>query len=345
MPGKMLVTGATGFLGSFVARRAVQEGYDVRVIARASSDRSMLEGVNVEFYEADLTDYESLPGALEDIEVVVHAASHSGDWGPAEKYRAINVVATEHLLVAAEQQESLRRWIHISSLGVYPAKHHYGTDETVQPDMRGLDGYTQTKAEGEVLVKRHIKENNLPGVILRPGFIYGPGERHALPRLLKRFEQGIVKFIGNGQTVLNNVYVGNVVDAIFLAIDSEEALGELFNIRDERLVTREEYLMTVAEYLDRPRPGRVPLWLARMICPILEGWAKLRGATESPLLTGATIKFMALNLDYSIDKAKRILGYKSNVDFQDGIKQALDFATGQNKELALLPPSQVTSAD
>ncbi len=333
---KMLVTGATGMLGSFVARRAVQEGYDVRVLARASSDRSMLEGVDVEYYEADLTDYEALPGALKDIDIVVHTAAHAGDWGPAEKYRAINVVALEHLLTAAEQTGCLKRWIHISSLGVYPARHHYGTDETVPPDMYGLDGYTRTKAEAEVLVNRHISENNLPAVILRPGFIYGPGERHAMPRLLKRFDQGIVKFIGDGQKVLNNVYVGNVVSAVFLAIEKDEALGETFNIRDERLVTREEYLMTVANYLGKPRPGKVPIWLARCACPIIEGMAKLRGAKEAPLLTGATIKFMAINLDYSIDKAKRVLGYAPAVDFKDGIQQALDFATGKNKELVVL---------
>jgi nucleoside-diphosphate-sugar epimerase len=69
---------------------------------------------------------------------------------------------------------------------VYPPRHHYGTDETVEPSLAGLDGYTQTKAVAEILLKRHMQEFNLPVVILRPGFIYGPGDRHAISRIVER---------------------------------------------------------------------------------------------------------------------------------------------------------------
>ena len=329
----MLVTGATGMVGSFVARRAIDAGYHVRAFVRAESDRTMLDGVNVEYYEGDLGNYDSFPGAVKDVDIVVHAGAHIGDWGPAEKYRAINVVGLEHLLTAAEKEGRLKRWIQVSTLGVYPLRHHYGTDETVPPDLTGFSGYTQTKAEAEVVLKRHIEEYNFPAVIVRPGSIYGPGERYVIPRLLKRFDSGLIKFIGDGQKDLNNVYVGNLVDAIFLAIDSDEALGETFNIRDERLVTREEYLMTVADYLGKPRPGKVPVWLARLACPFFERWANLRGAKEPPLLTSATIKFMAINLDFSIEKAKKMLGYQPKVDFKQGMIEALDWATGKNTQL------------
>jgi nucleoside-diphosphate-sugar epimerase len=205
--------------------------------------------------------------------------------------------------------------------------------------LTGLDGYTQTKAEAEEVLKRHIQEFELPAVIMRPGFIYGPGDRIVIPRLLKRFESGIVKFIGKGDKVLNNTSVHNFVDAIFLAMRNDEAIGEIINIRDERLVTREEYLMTVADYLGKRRPKKIPVWLAKMLVPLIEGFAKLRGKKESPLLTKATIKFMAVNLDFSIEKAKSLLGYKSKVDFKDGMIEALDWATGKNHESS----SSVTS--
>jgi nucleoside-diphosphate-sugar epimerase len=332
MSDRMLVTGATGMVGSFVVRRALERGYQVRALVRAGADRSLLEGLDVEYTEGDLAEYDSLPPALKDVDLVVHSAAHIGDWGPAEKYRAINVVALEHLLTLAEGEGRLKRWIQISTLGVYPARDHYGTDETVPPDMGGLDGYTKTKAEAEVLLRRHIDEYQFPAVILRPGFIYGPGERHVIPRLIKRFESGVVKFIGDGKKVLNNTYVGNLIDAVFLALDNEAAVGETFNVRDERLVTREEYLMTVADYLGKPRPGHVPLWLARAAVPFIEGWAKLRGSTEAPLLTRATIKFMARNLDFSIAKAKEKLGYQPRVDFKEGMQEALDWATGKGQQ-------------
>lgn len=325
----MFITGAAGMVGSQVARRAVQEGYEVRALVRPNSDRRLLDGLDVQLVEGDLAHPESVAPALADSDIVVHSAAHIGDWGPAEQYRAINVVALEHLLSEVERRGRVERWIQISSLGVYPGRDHYGTDETVPPDVQGLDGYTKTKAEAELLLRRHIDEYNLKAVILRPGFIYGRGERHSLPRLIELFNAGKIKFIGDGKKFLNNTYVGNLVDAVFLAIDNDQALGETFNIRDERLVTREEYLMTVAEYLGKPRPPHVPLWLARTAVPFIEGWAKLTKRPTAPILTNARIKFMALNLDFSIDKARRVLGYQPRVDFQEGIREALDWATGK----------------
>lgn len=323
----MLVTGATGMIGGRVARRAVEEGYRVRALVRAGSDCRELEPLGVELVRGDLGDPASIAPAVEGAAVIVHSAAHIGDWGPAEKYRAINVVALEQLLLAAERAGVLRRFIHVSTLGVYPARDHHGTDETDPVSLTGLDGYTRTKAEAELVVAQHIQEYALPAVVLRPGFVYGAGERHVIPRMIRRFETGQIKIIGPGTKLLNNVYVGNFVDAVFLALDCDAAVGETFNIRDERLVDRLEYIHTVADYLGRPHPKHVPLWLARAVVPWIEGWAHLTGKTEAPLLTRATIKFMALNLDYSIEKARRVLGYRSRVDFQQGIREALDAAT------------------
>jgi nucleoside-diphosphate-sugar epimerase len=97
--------------------------------------------------------------------------------------------------------------------------------------------------------------------------------------------------------------------------------------------------MTVADYLGKPRPRSVPLWLARAAVPFIEGFAKLRGQTEPPLLTRATIKFLALNLDFSIAKAQQALGYRAAVDFQPGMRDALDWATGKTREPRLLAAS------
>jgi nucleoside-diphosphate-sugar epimerase len=328
---RMLVTGATGMIGSFIARRAVEEGYRVRVLARPNADRTMLQGVDVEYALGDLGDPATFPGALDGVDIVVHAAAHIGDWGPPEKYRRINVVSLEEFLTCAQHIGHVRRWIQVSTQGVYEARDHYGSDETLPPNLDGFDGYTRTKAEAEIVLNRHITERKFPAVILRPGHTYGPGERAVLPRMLKRFEQGIVKFLGDGKKHLNNTYVGNYVDAVLLAIHNEKALGETFNIRDERLVTRLEYLTTVANYLGKPVPKHVPLALAKFAVPFIEGWARWVGSQEPPLLTRATIKFMAINLDFSIQKAKNILGYRPKIDFQQGMPDALDWATGKTR--------------
>lgn len=334
---RMFVTGATGLVGSVVARRAIDQGYDVTALVRPSSDRRLLQGLKLRLFEGDLANPEPVAAAIEESDIVVHAAAHIGDWGPAEQYRAINVVALEHLLAGVERAGRLRRWIQISSLGVYAPRDHFGTDEHEAVNVEGLDGYTKTKAESELVLRQHMRDYDLPVVILRPGFIYGRGERYSLPRLIELFNTGRVKFLGDGKKLLNNTYAGNLVDAVFLALDNERAVGETFNIRDERLVDREEYLMSVAEYLGKPRPATLPLWLAQAAVPWIERWAKIRGSATAPILTKARLKFMALNLDFSIDKAKQLLGYRPAVDFQQGIKESLDWAThGTGAEPALV---------
>lgn len=323
----VLVTGATGLVGRSLVRPLASAGYQVLALVRAGSDRTSLAGVPVRFVEADLAEPETLAPALADADYVVHAAAQVGDWGPAEKYRAINVVALEHMLNAVQRFQRLKRWIQISSLGVYPARHHYGTDETVPPDLTGLDGYTRTKAEAEVIVQRHIRDHGLPAVILRPGFIYGPGDRHALLRIVEKIHAGKMKFLGPGDKVLNNTSVENLCDAVLLALERPAILGETFNVRDERLVTREEFIHTVADYLGRPHPKHLPEWLGRALVRPIETVARWTGRDTPPLLTRAQIKFMTLNLDFSIAKAKRMLGYRPRVDFRDGIVAALDDLT------------------
>jgi nucleoside-diphosphate-sugar epimerase len=324
MSTTVLITGATGMVGAACARRAIAAGYTVQAMVRANSDRGILDGVPVQFVVADLAEPESYPAALADAEIVVHTAAHVGDWGPAGKYRQLNVVALEHLVHAAAQSPKFRRWIQVSSLGVYPARHHYGTDETTPADAVGLDGYTRTKAEAEFLLNHHIQEHKFPAAIVRPGLIYGPGDRHILPRFIEKIESGQMKFLGRGDRVLNNTYVENLVDAIYLTFENSAALGETFNVHDERLVTREEFVNTIADYLGKSHPRHVPEWVARGLVKPIEALARMRGATEPPFLTAAQIKFMTLNLDYSIAKAKRVLGYAPRVDFHEGIRIALD---------------------
>src|SRR5262245_34264932 len=160
----VLITGATGLIGRNFARRAAAAGYPVLAMVRRNSDRSALDGVPVQFVEGDLSAPETLSAPLTEADVVVHAAAHLGDWGPPEKYRAINVVALEHMLNAVVHIGRLQQWIHLSSQGVYPARHHYGTDETTPPEPNNIDGYTQTKAESEIVVQSYVREYKLPEV-------------------------------------------------------------------------------------------------------------------------------------------------------------------------------------
>jgi nucleoside-diphosphate-sugar epimerase len=289
-----------------------------------------LRSLGVELSVGDLGNPEGFADALSDVDIVVNVAAHVGDWGPADLYRKINVVALEKMLAAVERAGKIDRWVQISSLGVYPSRDHYGTDEAAPIEMNGLDGYTQTKAEAEAVLRRHMKERGLRAVILRPGFIYGPGDRHVLPNLVRKLQDGQLKLIGSGDKVLNNTYAPNFVEGILLAMKSDAAVGETFNMHDARLVSRKEFIGAICEHYGKPMPRSVPEWLARIAVKPMEGIARAVGAKSPPLLTGARLKFMANNLDFSMTKATKLLGYDPQVDFRDGIRIALEsFDTGK----------------
>jgi nucleoside-diphosphate-sugar epimerase len=329
----VLVTGATGLVGSHVAERTRQKGIPARALCRAGADIGPLQDWGVQIVSGDMTLADSLQRAVQGATVIVHCAARVGDWGPVDEYRKVNVAGLESLLQAAEATSTLKRFVHISSLGVYEARDHYGTDESEQPNAEGIDGYTLTKVESENLVRRHIAEKKLPAVILRPGFIYGPRDRTVLPRILEKLQAKQVKYLGTGEQLMNNTYVGNLVDAVFLAIERDDAVGEVFNIHDERLVSKREFMSTIARLAGCEVPCKsVPLPVARFLAQVMEAAWKLLGKQEAPLLSSAKVKFLGLNLDFSIDKAKRELGYAPQVDFTDGMQQTIEWFRQQAVE-------------
>src|SRR5438552_13838672 len=126
MPSSCLITGATGFVGSHVAEACVARGMRVRALVRPTSDTKLLEKLGVTLHRGDLADAAAIREAVDGVEAIVHCAAKVGDWGSVEDYRAVNVEALRQLLDACKDRP-LQRFVHLSSLGVYAARHHYGT--------------------------------------------------------------------------------------------------------------------------------------------------------------------------------------------------------------------------
>jgi nucleoside-diphosphate-sugar epimerase len=324
-PPSCLITGATGFVGGHLAEEAVRRGWAVRTLARAGSDTALLSRLPAAMVRGDLGDAAALREAVQGVDVVFHCAAKVGDWGPVEDYRAVNVEGTRALLDAC-LSASVSRFVYFSSLGVYAARHHHGTDETAPLPARHIDGYTQTKVEAERLVLRYHQEHKLPAVVLRPGFIYGPRDRTVLPKLLDNLRQGQVRYLGSGKQAMNTIFVGNLVDAAFLAAEKPDVVGEVFNLTDGEFVSKRRFIEALADGVGVPRPTRsVPLWVARVAAWWMEGRARKRGDPQPPRLTQGRLKFLGLNLDFSIEKARRVLGYRPRVSFADGMRQTVDW--------------------
>jgi nucleoside-diphosphate-sugar epimerase len=322
----LLVTGATGLVGSHVAERARKEGIRTRALVRMHSDIRLLQRWGVELVTGSITEPYSVQGAMRDVTHVVHCAAKLGDWGPVDPYRDVNVKGFDYLLDAATRSETLRRLIHISSMAVYAPRDHFGDDETEPLNKTGADAYALTKVEAEELLNDYVRREKVPAVALRPGWIYGPRDRVVMPRIIDRLRDGKFAFLGTGEQLMNNVYVGNLVHAIWLALEKDEAVGQAFNVADGRLVTKHEFFGTIAELAGLPKPTRhIPLGVARPLTYALEGLWKLLGVDQPPLLSRARLKLLGLNLDYSIAKARRLLGYDPQVDFQEGMQVTMEW--------------------
>ena len=319
----VFITGATGLVGSHAVEEALRRGHRVRALVRDSSDTRWLDRWGVEQVRGDLADPDALRQGVDGVDWVFNCAAKVGDWGTLEEFRRLNVEAFRHLLDAASEAR-VERFVHVSSLGVYEARDHDGTDETIPPAAESLDAYTRSKVEAEELALRFVAQRGLPLSIVRPGFIYGPRDRTVLPKLVQALRSGRFFYFGSGNQVLNCISVKNLVHGIFLAAEVPEAIGEVFNLTDGRRVTKREFVGRVAALAGlRPPRRSIPLWLAWTLAVLMERRAKRLKSPEPPLVNKARYKFLGLNLDYSIAKARRVLGYHPPYTTEEGLVEAM----------------------
>ncbi len=317
---KVLVTGASGFVGSHLCRRLVGEGYRVKALVRRTSSLDRLREMDISLAYGDLTDIFSLASAVKDVEIVFHAGASVGDWVKKEEAFAVNVKGTENILNAA-LAANVKRFIGISSLAVLGMKDHYETKEDAPYESTG-DSYCDSKIESEKLMLEFGRSHNLPVTVLRPGFIYGPGDNQLLPRILEALKNGKFAFIGRGDKILNIVYIENLVSAAVLALRTEKSFGQVYNITDGVNVDRREFINTIADVWGFPRPKKaVPVWLAKMLTPLFEKTSRLKGSKKPPLLNRARMKFMALNLHFDISKAREELGYSPAFNLREALEE------------------------
>jgi nucleoside-diphosphate-sugar epimerase len=339
-PRTIFVTGATGLVGSHVVEEGLKRGHRVRALVRATSDTRWLDQQGVEKVEGDLSDAAALARGVQGAHWVFNCAAKVGDWGTLEEFRRLNVKALRLLLDAAAEAH-VERFVHTSSLGVYEGRDHFGTDENTPPAAQALDGYTRSKVEAEALALGYVSERKLPLTIVRPGFIYGPRDRTVLPKLVSALQSGRFFYFGSGEQVLNCIYVKNLAHALYLAATVPEAVGEVFNITDGQRVSKRQFVGKVAELAGmRPPRRRIPLWLAWTLAVLMEKNALRRGSQVPPLVNKARYKFLGLNLDYSIEKARRVLGYAPPYTTEEGLAESMaDFASVQKAGAGALASS------
>ncbi len=314
------ITGATGFIGSHLADRLSREGYRVKALVRDTSDTTHLESLGAELVRGDITESpEKLRPGLEGATHVFHCAAYVDDWASREEMTRINVDGMRHLLEAVRGLP-LERFLFMGSLVVYGLNDQVDLDESSPFEHTG-DSYNETKIQCEELLQQAVRETGLPGVVLRPPYIYGPRDRQLFPRLCESIRSGEFAYISHGKIPFTLVYVENLVDACLLATTTPGIEGEAFIITDGQSVTRRELVEVLCEEMGYTKPSKSFIrQLARMSIPFFEGIAKLRRSSKPPRLNRFRYKFMAARLTFDISKAGRMLGYEPRVGTPEGLR-------------------------
>lgn len=261
---KVFLTGATGLLGSHLARELTAGGHDVVALVRRRSDTSFLETLGCRLVEGDVRDEaDSLAPAMEGCTHVVHSAALVYAGGEWPKVRAVNVDGTRNVLRAAAMAEAGHA-VHVSSVAVYgpaegPVSESTPTDTPIPPD----DLYARSKREAEDVARGIEEKRGLPITIVRPSAVYGERDRLLTPAIADLLRLPLVPLFGPGDNTLPVVYAGNVAGAMRLCLEAARG-GEIFDVGMDHPLTQRQLFALLAQGLGRkPRFFRLPGPLVR----------------------------------------------------------------------------------
>ena len=321
----VLVTGAAGFTGMALARSLVGHGHRVRGLVRSRNRAQALEQAGVDLVAGDVRDRDTVEEALKGVDTVYHLAAvfrHAGV--PDSEYRSVHVDATRQL-IECSAVAGVRRFMHCSTVGVHGDVEGRGPAAEDAPLNPG-DIYQLTKLEGEQIAVRTAERVGLPLTVVRPGPIYGPGDR----RLLKLFG-GVARkrfvLLGDGSPHFHMVYVDDLIEGFRLAAAAPAAEGRTYIVTGEEAPTLNELVNEIASIahvsVPRTRLPVWPFWLAGAIC---EGICVPLGI-EPPIFR-RRVAFFTNNRWFDTSRARAELGYAPKVRLRDGIRRTLDSYRG-----------------
>src|SRR5690348_8048477 len=304
----------------------LERGDEVRAMVRPIEDTHYLRTLkNVEIVYGDLTDSESLKDVVQGVQRIYNVAAKTGPWGLEEVYRSINVQGLANLVHRA-LQAGVQRIVHTSSITVYG--HHLRGIVTEDAPYQAEDNpYSRSKIAGEKLITSLVKDHAAPVVIVRPAWIYGPRDTSSFARLVSLVEAGKGFFVGSAKNIVPVVYVRDVAQGMIKAGDAgDEVIGRAYTLADDRRVTQEEYLNTIADKLGVAHITRkipfLPLYMAGRTAELV--WQALgRRKASPPPVTTYGLTLLGGDQQFSIERARRELAYEPEYDIQRGLDEGV----------------------
>nr|WP_298132118.1 NAD(P)-dependent oxidoreductase [uncultured Pseudoxanthomonas sp.] len=315
---RILVTGATGFIGSHAVRQLADEGHAVVATGRDNARLARIDA-RVHVVSADLA-RDPLEPLLRACDTVVHCAALSSPWGRTEDFQKANVLATERLLDTA-RREGVSRFIHLGSPSIYFCfRDQFDVGEEFQPPRRWITDYARSKWESECRV-RAASGNDLHTLILRPRAVFGEGDRAILPRLLAVAARGRFPLVGGGQALIDVTHIDNLVELIATCVSADlSGNARAYNVSNGEPIRVRHLLETLFSALDHnvqllPVPRAALLALAA----VSERIARWRPGQPEPRLTRYGIGVIGYSQTLDISRAQRELHYRPRMSVADGI--------------------------
>lgn len=321
----VLVTGATGFLGTSLVRRLRSRGTPVRVLARSQAKAKPLQDRGAEVVVGEITDRAAVAAAADGATVVYHLAGRLFAPGiPATEYYGTHVEGTELLLARCQEESTLQRFVHCSTTGVLGVTGDRPADETAP--CRPTNAYEATKAEAELAVRQRARDG-FPAVVARPGLVYGPGDLHLLP-FFRAVLRRQFRPIGRRTVWLHPIYIEDMVEALVRCGERVEAVGECFHLAGREPVPLAGLADAIARaggtHMSR---GYIPLPAAHALAVV--GDRLPPNLRRSAPLTRGRLDFLTHSRIYDVTKARRLLGFAAATDLPAGAAHSVEWYRAQ----------------
>lgn len=302
---KVLVTGATGFIGGAIVEDLVKEGHEVFALVRKTSKTDHLAGLGVKCVPGDITDKDSLYAITGKFDAIFHCAAYVDDKN-RKKLRQVNILGTESVCKLAVRLQ-VQKLVYLSSVAVVSG--HFQTPLTEELSYSATNLYGESKIEAERIVWDY-RRRGLAAVILRPPMVYGEGEPHLLRVILFLIKHRIFSILDGGRNRLHLGYVKNIAQAAVMSLHNDNFLKGVFFVGDKEVLTVREIYSIMAEAISAPKPIILPRAVNSFL-RIIPG-------------LGKKINFITKDRVYDISRIE-MLGFKPKFKAQEALIRSAQY--------------------
>ncbi len=321
---KALVTGANGFLGTWLVRELLAKGHEVTALTRRQGQAAVDGSVRQVF--GDIRNAEAVDQACRDQEAVFHVAAISGIWGPWKLYHSTNTIGTRNVVDACLKHK-VPKLIYTSSPSVtFNGQHQINQNESAPYATKWLAHYPHSKALAEQRVLDANDDHGLMTCALRPHLIWGPGDRHLIPRVITRARKGQLRRVGDGTNQVDATYVENAALAHVLAAEAmrpgSPVCGSAYFISQGDPVNCWGWINEILELANAPKVTRsLSYYWAHRLGHALEAWHVTFNNESEPRMTRFLAAQLAKSHYFDISRARNDFGYYPRVSMSEGMQK------------------------